>query len=100
MDGSRMSKFRKREIVEAYQWNKHGDVSNVTYIPLDQKVSESRRDKIGWMDTPEGGHIIFPGDWIIVDSRGRVSSCNPITFTKLYEAVEPMLPFRDQGRSA
>lgn len=94
-------KFRKRHVVEAFQWFKHGDVSEVCMIPLDQKVSSARRERLGWLQTPEGGHTIFPGDWILIDAKGQLSSCNPETFTKLYEAVEPFLPLsRDYGRSA
>lgn len=100
MDGSCMSKFRKRPIIiDAFQWFKHGDVEQVVMIPFEQKVSDARRRKIGWLETPQGGHLIFPGDWIIIDNKKRLSSCNSITFTKLYESVEPYLALpKEQGR--
>lgn len=82
-------KFRKRPInIDAWQWFKHGDVPEVGAIPFGEKVSEARRRRLGWLDTPQGGHLVFPGDWIIIDSKGRLSTCNPITFTKLYEICE------------
>lgn len=27
----------------------------------------------GWIDTPEGGHIVCPGDWIVTNSDGSYS---------------------------
>lgn len=95
-----MSKFRKKQIVDAFQWFKHGDVEWVVGIPLDQKCPPTRREKVGWLETPEGGHLIFAGDWILIDSKGNLSSCNPITFTRLYEAAETYeLPKRSRDKS-
>ena len=96
-------KFRKKpQIIDAWQWWKHGDVPEVGAIPWSMKVSDAKRTKLGWLDTPEGGHIVFPGDWVIIDAKGRLSSCNPITFTRLYEQFETkILPLLDEhGRSA
>ncbi len=98
-----MSKFKRRTIfVEAFQWFKHGDVKEVTTVPFSEKISDSKRKSVGWLATPEGGHTIFPGDWVIIDHRGRISSCNPLTFTKLYEGAEdPVLNSQyGQGKSA
>ena len=98
-----MSKFRKKPvIIDAFQWWKHGDVPEVTVIPIGKKVTEARRAKVGWLETPEGGHCVFPGDWIIINAKGQISSCNPDTFTRLYEALEQrILPFpAERGRSA
>ena len=94
-------KFRKKPVlIDAFQWWKHGDVQEVTAIPLDQKLSDARRRRLGWLETPEGGHLVFPGDWIIIDSKGRLSTCNPISFTKQYESAEvKILPMFTQGKS-
>ena len=96
-------KFRKRiQIIEAWQWFKHGDVPEVTAIPLNQKVGDAKRAKLGWLETAQGGHIIFPGDWIIIDQKGNISSCNAETFQRLYEPLETkILPLMsDNGKSA
>lgn len=82
---------KKPIYVEATQWFKHGDHPGVTFIPLDQKLSDAKRAKLGWLPTPEGGHTVFPGDWVIIDHKGRKSTCNPITFKKLYEPAEVYL---------
>lgn len=84
-----MSKFRRRGIFNAFQWFKHGDVKEVVMIPFTEKVSDAKRTKLGWIHTPQGGHIVYPGDWVLIDKHGVVQTCNPTTFTKLYEAVEP-----------
>lgn len=93
-------KYRKKPaLVDAWQWWKHGDVREVTVIPLNQKLSESKRAKLGWLETPQGGHIVFPGDWVIIDHKGQISSCNPVTFKRIYEIVEErILPMPNQQR--
>lgn len=97
-------KFRKKaEVIEAYQWWKHGDIPYVTVVPLNIDMKAGQRKKLGWIETPEGGHAVFPGDWVLSDKRGRLSTCNPITFERLYEKVESrILPFpsSSEGKSA
>jgi hypothetical protein len=88
---------KKPTFVDAVQWFKQGDHPDVTLIPLNQKLSEAKRLKLGWLPTPEGGHIVFPGDWVIIDNKGRRATCNPITFKKLYEPAEP---FQDNPLAA
>jgi hypothetical protein len=96
--------FRKKApLVSAFQWFRHGDLAEVTAIPLDQNVPAAKRAKLGWLPTPSGGHLIFPGEWIITDHKGSLSSCNPLSFARLYEPAESMrvLPLpSQQGRSA
>ena len=43
----------------------------------------------GWIDTPEGGHTVCPGDWIITGVRGERYPCKPDIFAATYEPVEP-----------
>ncbi len=95
-------KFRKKvTYVDAWQWFVHGDVPEVTHIPLKSKASDVQRRKLGWVDTPEGGHLVYPGDWVVIDHKGRLSTCNPISFAKLYESAEArILPMPGQQRSA
>lgn len=42
----------------------------------------------GWLDTPEGGHIVCPGDWIITGVKGEHYPCKPDIFAATYEPVE------------
>lgn len=83
-------KYKKRPtFIEAFQWFEHGDVNEVIPVPINQNISINRREKVGWLSTPQGGHVVFPGDWIIIDPVGNVSSCNSRTFNRLYELAEP-----------
>lgn len=43
----------------------------------------------GWIDTPEGGHIVCPGDWIITGVKGERYPCKPDIFAATYERVDP-----------
>jgi hypothetical protein len=90
-----MKLYRKRPVlIQAKQWFVHGDVQEVTYAPLSQKMGEGRRKRVGWLDTPQGGHVVFPGDWVVLTERGEMTTINPLTFSKLYEEVESkILPF-------
>lgn len=31
----------------------------------------------GWIDTLEGGHVVYPGDWIITGVKGERYPCKP-----------------------
>lgn len=39
----------------------------------------------GWIDTPEVGYTVCPGDWIISDINGRYVPCKPDLFDATYE---------------
>lgn len=39
----------------------------------------------GWIDTPEGGHTVCPGDWIITGVAGERYPCKPAIFEATYE---------------
>lgn len=41
----------------------------------------------GWIDTPEGGHTVCPGDWIITGVVGERYPCKPDIFEATYEEV-------------
>ena len=87
-------KFRKKPVViDATEWNTHGDVRGVE--KYDDPTGEwfcgycGGRDEIhGWIDTREGGHIVCPGDWIITGVAGEVYPCKPAIFEATYEPVE------------
>lgn len=83
-------KFRKREVIEAQQWWGHGEGEGhpkVIRLPPHQDAKLSQLRKFGWLDTTHGGHRVERGDWIIRNANGVWSSCNPITFAKLYEPL-------------
>lgn len=110
-------KFRKKPIViEAHQWFENGDhpkdnskilIHSETKEPF---LSEGeivrffrhpgipgrltcskclrRISDHGWIDTPEGGHNVCPGDWIIKGIKGELYPCKPDIFAATYELVE------------
>lgn len=41
----------------------------------------------GWIDTPEGGHIVCPGDWIVTGVEGERYPVKPSVFASTYEQV-------------
>lgn len=43
----------------------------------------------GWIDTPEGGHNVCPGDWIITGLKGEFYPCKPDIFVLTYEPSAP-----------
>jgi len=42
----------------------------------------------GWIDTPEGGHIVCPRDWVITGIAGEHYPCKPDIFAATYEPAE------------
>lgn len=86
-------KFRKRPvIISATQWFKMGDHEKVVPVPphmkgymeIDLQVSTEDR---GYLGTLEFGHIVDPGDWIIVGVDGELYPCKPDIFDRTYEPV-------------
>jgi len=108
-------KYRKRPvIIEATQWFKNGDHpedGNETFtsgafvnercegkvvryfrhpeIPGYQTCSKCYQPMHahGWIDTPEDGHNVCPGDWIITGVKGEYYPCKPDIFDMTYELV-------------
>jgi hypothetical protein len=102
-----MSEFRKKAIViKATQWFKNGD------HPLDACDGSENEGEVvrrynhpedlgsracnkcgrkmfshGWIDTPEGGAIVCPGDWIITGIKGEMYPCKPNIFAITYGEV-------------
>ena len=114
-----MSKYRKIPVViEATQWFKNGDhpedgSERFETGPYAGELHEgkvvrrfARQDIVwyqdhvctecdrpftehGWVDTPDGGQRVCPGDWIITYADGERYTCKPRIFAKTYEPVEP-----------
>jgi hypothetical protein len=81
-------KYRKKPVVvEATQWFKLGDHPRVLDGPLDD-CPEFIYEHHGWVQTPEGGHIVTPGDYIITGVVGEIYPCKPNIFEMTYELVE------------
>lgn len=113
-----MAKYRKKPVViEATQWFKNGDHPCDESIPVELEgletfLSEGKvvryfwhpsvaSDTVckhcgktmfahGWIDTPQGGHTVCPGDWIIdeLTRPGQFYPCKPDAFDATYEKVE------------
>ena len=109
-----MAKFRKKPVViEATQWFKNGDhpfdfagrpddtdregeiVRYYRTPKIDRHMTCTHCRKMmhhhGWIDTPEKGHIVCPGDWIITMTSwnvGRRYPCKPDVFKRTYEPVD------------
>lgn len=95
-EGYDMARFRKRPVVpEASRWWKNGDhpddgsvdVETGGFLTEGKVVRRYRHPDVpggevckqcgyimhehGWIDTPEGGHTVCPGDWIITGVKGE-----------------------------
>ena len=109
-------KFRKKPVViEATQWFKNGDhpqdaCEMITGSDGERFLSEGKVVRYyrhpavdgakvckicgktmhfhGWIDTPEGGHSVCPGHWVITGVKGEVYPCNPDIFETTYEPIE------------
>lgn len=69
------------------RYYRHPDISGeslcISSIPCKHEMHDH-----GWIDTPEGGHNVCPGDWIITGVQGEKYPCKPAIFEKSYERVE------------
>lgn len=93
-----MAKFRKKPVViEATQWFKMGDHSEVISYPeeaIEHRIlpacefCHAPLYDHGWVKTLEGGHIVCPGDWIIKGTLGEFYPCKPAAFENSYEKEE------------
>jgi hypothetical protein len=95
-----MGFYRKKPVVvEAIQWfkvsdYKEGEKRDIDYYrtpSLDGNQPCGYCNGImhdhGWIDTLEGGHIVYPNDWIITGISGEKYPCKPDIFNKTYEKV-------------
>lgn len=87
-------KFVKRPVmIEANQWFKHGDNPDVLkYYTYNDNLTHCgycglSYDDHGFLDTLEGGHIVCPGDWIIIGVKNERYPCKPDIFEATYEKV-------------
>jgi len=104
-------KFRKKPIViEAEQWvkvtydrkAKHGITPedfpiyhlNVGYYRTPEFDGKNKckycgdiMHNHGWIDTLEGGHIVCPGDWIIIGIKGEYYPIKNDIFLETYDAI-------------
>ncbi len=94
-------KFKKKPVVvEAEQWfsvSPYDGTQRVVDYFRDPHISGDRRcfqpgcpammHDHGWMDTPEGGHRVCPGDWIITGIAGEKYPCKPDIFERTYEPL-------------
>lgn len=108
---------KKPIVIEATQWFKNGDHPDDACTPITASDGESflsegrvvryyRHPEVpgtsacissvpcgrimhdhGWIDTPEGGHNVCPGDWIITGVRGERYPCKDSIFRETYEPV-------------
>lgn len=88
-----MAKYRKKPVeIEASQWFKDGDHPNVvplsSYSDVSPQITSPERERMGWIDTLESGHVVTPGDWIITGVKGEHYPCKPDIFAATYEPVE------------
>jgi hypothetical protein len=42
----------------------------------------------GWIDVPQDGRVVCPGDWIITGDDGQFYPCKPDIFEQTYEPVQ------------
>jgi hypothetical protein len=107
--------IKKPIVIEAVQWFKNGDHPDDDVLrPFEDtgKIPDEPREGLivryyrhpsgdghewcqqcknntmhahGWIDTPEGGHIVCPGDWIITGVRGEKYPCKPDIFAATYD---------------
>lgn len=75
---------REGHIVRYYR---HPDISGQSKCISSIPCSHIMHDH-GWIDTPEGGHNVCPGDWIITGIKGEFYPCKPDIFEATYEPVE------------
>ena len=94
-------KYRKKPvIVEAEQWWGWDMPSKVKVQPLPFfkmltigfslgiRENSTPPQRLGWIKTLEGGHIVTPGDYIITGVQGERYPRKPDIFEQTYEKVE------------
>ena len=82
-------KYREKPVaIDAVQWFKQGDHSEVIPIPEKLRGYVPVLDgATGYIGTLEGGHFVTAGDWIIKGVKGEFYPCKPDIFEQTYEKV-------------
>lgn len=89
-----MPKFRKKPVVvNAEQFNAPPnfkiDIEGVLFhANCGTENMGCSLDGKYYIETPEGNHIVTPGDWVITGVKGERYPCKPDIFEATYEAVE------------
>ena len=63
---------------------RHPDDPGYYVCPICRKLMQAH----GWLDTPEGGSVVCPGDWIITGVQGEHYQCKPDIFEATYELAD------------
>lgn len=80
-------KFRKKPVVvEAEQWFPEHPVEGVTF-PAGEHIENLYGTDRGMIQTPEGPHVVSPGDWIVTNMMGEKRPVKPDVFAATYEFV-------------
>jgi hypothetical protein len=82
-----MSTFRNKPLfIEAEQYFPDQPwPAGITAIDAEM---EWPRPEDAWLQTPQGGHFIGPGDWIITDAKGAKCPCKDEIFRSLYQEYD------------
>jgi hypothetical protein len=82
----------KRTVVEAIQWNVDNTwevftlIGHIVPVFWDHPRIEGGKALVITRFS-DGSELVFPGDWVIKDSRGEVSRCEADYFERTYEAA-------------
>lgn len=68
----------------AKQWRRMGDHPKVRRPSPSEAAFSTSPEKLGWLDGPDRGLIVFPGDWI-VEIGNTVLVLSEKEFRKRYE---------------
>lgn len=83
-----MGKFQiQAAIVDAVQWLGLGIQDNDWGV-LHMKAGSDK----GWIDTPDGGRAVHPGDYLLLDENGQRWPIAPDIFEPLAQPLETIPP--------
>lgn len=89
-----MTKFKRRSVViEAIQWKGHDHlceyIEKAKYMPAElYKICYSCGCINGGHGDVNGGGRICPGDWLIIETDGKMHACHPSIFKAIYEEAK------------
>ena len=70
---------------EVVRYFRHPDI---TVGSSECKICGERMDAHGWIDVPDSGHTVCPGDYVITESNGDYHPCKADIFLDTYEAIK------------